>query len=152
MNRVSTFNVMQVFLAILTLAALAALFFAIQQGLLGHPDMQIGGNGSSGHSLRWYQDRIDSELPTAWVLTVPLLAYRISMLLWALWLAIALLRWLRWGWDCFSESSVWKKAPPKPKKKKIVRKRKIAAPAKTMVPRAKIPAQAAPPEKPRGKG
>lgn len=125
----TAFNLMQVVLVLLTLAALGALFFAIQQGLLGHPDMQIGGNGSSGHSLRWYQDRAGSLLPSAWVITVPLLAYRISMLLWALWLAIALLRWLRWGWDCFSESSAWKKAPPKLKKNTVVRKRRVAAPS-----------------------
>lgn len=125
-RNVSSFNLVQVFLVLLTLAALAALFFAIQQGLLGHPDMQIGGNGSNGHSLRWYQDRSDSLLPTAWVITIPLLAYRISMLLWALWLAIALLRWLRWGWECFSESTLWKKAPPK--KKKVLKKRKVQTP------------------------
>jgi hypothetical protein len=104
----TTFNIIQVLLVLITFAALAALFFAIQQGLLGHPDMQIGGNGSSGHTLRWYQDRNVSILPTAWVVSVPLLAYRISMLLWALWLALALLKWLRWGWDCFSDTRTWK--------------------------------------------
>jgi len=30
------------------------------------------------------------------------------MLLWALWLAFSLLRWLRWGWACFSESGIWR--------------------------------------------
>ncbi|AGF78868.1 hypothetical protein UWK_02328 [Desulfocapsa sulfexigens DSM 10523] len=135
-TQTATFNIMQVVLVLLTFAALGALFFAIEQGLLGHPDMQIGGNGSNGHSLHWYQDRADFLLPSAWVITVPLLTYRISMLLWALWLAIALLRWLRWGWDCFSETSTWKKAPPKPKKKPIVRKRRVVTPSgKTAVKR-----------------
>ncbi|RUM43450.1 MAG: hypothetical protein DSY80_05605 [Desulfocapsa sp.] len=120
-KQVIPFNLLQVLLVILTLFALATLFFAIQQGLLGHPDMQIGGNGSSGHRLFWYQDRVNAQLPTAWVFTVPLLVYRIAMLLWALWLAIALLRWLRWGWDCFSSGTTWKKVPPR---KKIVRKPK----------------------------
>jgi hypothetical protein len=120
-KQVISFNLLQVLLVILTLFALGTLFFAIQQGLLGHPDMQIGGNGSSGHRLFWYQDRVDALLPTAWVFTVPLLVYRIAMLLWALWLAMALLRWLRWGWDCFSSGSIWKKAPPR---KKTVRKTK----------------------------
>ncbi len=132
-KQVITFNLIQVFLVILTLFALGTLFFAIQQGLLGHPDMQIGGNGSSGHLLRWYQDRTGTELPTAWVITVPLLAYRIAMLLWALWLAMALLRWLRWGWDCFSSGNSWKAAPPR---KKIIRKTKAKAgspPAKKVI-------------------
>jgi len=123
-TQIAGFNAMQVLLVLLSVAALAALFFAIQKGLLGHPDMQIGGNGSTGHTLRWYQDRSDSLLPVAWVITVPLLAYRISMLLWALWLAMALLRWLRWGWECFSDSAVWKSAPPK--RKILVKKRKKA--------------------------
>jgi len=127
------FNISQVLLVILTLFALGTLFFAIQQGLLGHPDMQIGGNGSSGHILHWYQDRIGSELPAAWIITVPLLAYRIAMLLWALWLAMALLRWLRWGWDCFSSGNSWKTAPPR---NKTVRNTKIKAgspPAKKII-------------------
>jgi len=120
-KQVISFNLLQVLLVILTLLALGTLFYAIQQGLLGHPDMQIGGNGSSGHQLHWYQDRIGTQLPVANVITVPLLVYRIGMLLWALWLAMALLRWLRWGWDCFSSGSSWKVATPR---KKIVRKPK----------------------------
>ena len=135
-SQITTFNIVQVLLVLITLAALASLFFAIQQGLLGHPDMQIGGNGSNGHTLRWYQDRSGSILPTAWVVTVPLLAYRISMLLWALWLAVALLRWLRWGWECFSDGSLWKKAPPK--KKTITKKRRKAAPAAKPVARRQV--------------
>jgi hypothetical protein len=103
------FNLGQVFLVILTLAALGCLFAAIQKGLLGHPDMQIGGNGSTMHVLRWYQDRVNALLPAATVVTVPLLVYRISMLVWALWLAMALLRWLRWGWDCFTRGGGWQK-------------------------------------------
>jgi hypothetical protein len=150
-RQVTTYNIIQVFLAVLTLAALAALFFAIQQGLLGHPDMQIGGNGSTGHTLHWYQDRADSLLPTAWVITVPLFAYRISMLLWALWLAIALLRWLRWGWDCFSDTTVWKKAPPKPKKKKLVRRRKIVAPPGNPAVKRTVTTKPAAPKKPQTK-
>lgn len=34
--------------------------------------------------------------------------YRIAMLAWALWLALALLRWLRWGWSCFSHDGIWR--------------------------------------------
>ncbi len=29
------------------------------------------------------------------------------MLAGALWLALAMLRWLRWGWDCFSYNGIW---------------------------------------------
>ncbi len=121
----TSFNFLQVALVCLSLLAMAALFFAIQQGLLGHPDMQIGGNGSNGHLLRWYQDRADAQLPNAWVISVPLLAYRITMLLWSLWLAMALLNWIRWGWQCFSTVTVWKKVPPRPKKKSMPKRRRV---------------------------
>jgi hypothetical protein len=102
------FDVAQVALVLLTLAAVAALLVSIQVGLLGLPEMQIAGNGSTSHTLRWYQDRADATLPRASVISLPLLAYRIAMLAWALWLAQALLRWLRWGWDCFTSGELWR--------------------------------------------
>jgi hypothetical protein len=42
------------------------------------------------------------------VLSVPIGVYRFLMLAWALWLAIALLKWLPWGWECFSSGGIWK--------------------------------------------
>lgn len=102
------FNLAQVGLVLLTLLALSYLFFAIQQGLLGQPNMQISGNHSYGNLLRWYQDRSTANLPQAWVLSLPLWVYRLLMLGWALWLAFALLRWLRWGWACFSQQGIWR--------------------------------------------
>jgi hypothetical protein len=87
---------------------------AIQAGLLGTPDMQITGNESYGSLLRWYQDRT-TEIPSgARVLWVPLWIYRVAMLAWALWIATALLGWLRWGWASFSAQGVWRARPPKP--------------------------------------
>ncbi|MEN8128613.1 MAG: lysostaphin resistance A-like protein [Pseudomonadota bacterium] len=103
-----TFNTVQLGLVLLTLSALIALFYVVQQGLLGVPEMQIAGNRSYAHELNWYQDRIQNTLPRAWVLSVPLLVYRVLMLAWALWLAFALLGWLRWGWACFSDQGIWR--------------------------------------------
>jgi hypothetical protein len=100
------FNVFQLFLALWTVAALAELVWSVQQGLLGLPEMQIAGNGSSARQLRWYSDAAAAVLPRAWVLSVPLLVYRVAMLAWALWLAQALLRWLRWGWSCFTAGGI----------------------------------------------
>jgi hypothetical protein len=82
--------------------------WSIQQGLLGLPEMQIAGNGSSARLLRWYQDIAGDTLPRAWVISVPLLVYRLAMLAWALWVAQALLRWLRWGWGCFTAGGLWR--------------------------------------------
>jgi hypothetical protein len=104
-----TFDAMQLGLGILTVVAISFLFVSVQQGLLGLPDMQISGNNSNAQSLHWYQDQLAASYPRAWVLSVPLLVYRLLMLAWALWLAFALLGWLRWGWDCFASGELWKK-------------------------------------------
>lgn len=116
------FDALQVFLGGLTLLALACLFASIKRGLLGLPDMQVGGNASTAYELRWYADRIGWTMPRPWVISLPLMVYRLAMLAWALWLAHALLDWLKWGWTCFSTGGVWKPlrapmpdVPPPPK-------------------------------------
>ncbi|MFA5985447.1 MAG: hypothetical protein WC782_15625 [Methylococcaceae bacterium] len=106
------FNALQVLLALLTLMSLGFLFSAVEQGLLGSPQMQIDGNQSTHNNLNWYQDRSGSILPSATVISVPLMVYRLLMLAWSLWLAAALLNWLKWGWACFASDSLWKKAEP----------------------------------------
>jgi hypothetical protein len=102
------FNLVQIGLILLTLAALPALISAVEQGLLGRPEMQIMGNGSNGTLLNWYQDRGGPTLPEVWVCSVPLWIYRALMLAWALWLAFRLLDWLRWGWTGFSSPRFWR--------------------------------------------
>jgi len=102
------FDLMQIALVALTGAALIALLLSINRGLLGAPEMQIAGNGSTAHLLRWYQDRAMAMPAQAWLFSVPVLVYRLAMLAWALWLAQALLRWLRWGWDCFASGELWR--------------------------------------------
>jgi hypothetical protein len=111
----SYFNAMQVGLAFLTLISLILLFMAVKQGLLGSPDMQIAGNHSTTYALKWYQDRSAEILPTAMVISVPLMVYRVLMLMWSLWLAVSLLNWLKWGWECFATETLWKKSLPKKK-------------------------------------
>jgi hypothetical protein len=112
-----TFNMTQIILVAWTAAALIGLYSAIHEGLLGIPNMQISGNGSYDFYLHWTQDRIGSTTPQAWALSLPLFVFRILMLLWALWLAYSLLKWLRWGWKCFGEGGLWRKIR-KPKEKK----------------------------------
>ncbi|MBF6647851.1 hypothetical protein [Methylobacter sp. BlB1] len=107
------FNIMQVTIGLLTLISLSLLFDAVQQGLLGSPEMQITGNQSSAFNLNWYQDRSPSTLPTATLISVPLFVYRLLMLAWSLWLAFALLNWLKWGWKCYSSGGFWRKKPVK---------------------------------------
>lgn len=102
------FDLIQVLLGGMTLLALVCLFASIKRGLLGLPDMQVGGNGSSAYSLRWYADRIGWTMPRPWVVSLPLGVYRLAMLAWALWLAHALLDWLKWGWTCYAAGGLWK--------------------------------------------
>lgn len=109
------FNLTQIALVVLTLVALSALIEAVQQGLLGSPDMQIVGNGSSGGLLNWYQDRGGPVPPEVWVLSVPMWVYRALMLGWALWLAFRLLDWLRWGWEGFSQPRLWRERVKPPR-------------------------------------
>jgi hypothetical protein len=110
-QRVLLFDLGQIVLVGWTLSALVILVYAVQQGLMGTPDMQIQGNGSSSELLQWFDDRTGPVPEQPGVLSVPMLAYRGVMLAWALWLAISLLRWLRWGWLSFSEGGLWKRNP-----------------------------------------
>jgi len=109
------FNVLQVLIGVLTVISLGMLFLAVERGLLGSPDMQIIGNQSSAFNLNWYQDRSSSTLPVATLISVPLIAYRLLMLAWSLWLAVSLLNWLKWGWECFSSNGLWHKSVAKEK-------------------------------------
>lgn len=107
LSRSGWFNAAQAGMVMLTLAAALALLGAVQSTLLGLPQMQIEGNGSSYVSLRWFLDR--GEFPQAQILSVPLWLWRGVMLLWALWLAWSLIGWLKWGWGGFSAGGLWRK-------------------------------------------
>ena len=87
----------------------------IKEGLLGNPEMFIRGNGSSRTVLRWFQPRGGSELPMPCVVSVSVWFYRLLMLAWALWLAVALIRWLKWAWTQFSDGGCWRRSPKKAK-------------------------------------
>ncbi len=105
------FNSMQIGIAILTLTAGVILIISIHQGLLGYPDMQIAGNGSTSYYLSWYNDRVDNALSQPWVLSVSIIWYRALMLAWALWLALAVIRWSKWAWTCYATDGLWKTSP-----------------------------------------
>jgi hypothetical protein len=107
------FNLMQIGIGILTVLAMASLVYAISNGLLGHPDMNIVGNGSSSDLLRWYQDVSDNTLPRAWVYSVSMFAYRVAMLAWALWISFGLVVILKWGWSRFTDPTIWNSSPAK---------------------------------------
>jgi hypothetical protein len=108
------FDLLQVFLAGFTLVTLGILVAVVREGLLGDPEMFIRGNGSSRTYLRWFQPRSGNVLPQPSVVSVSIWFYRFLMLAWALWLAVALIRWLKWAWTQFSEGGCWKRLPRTP--------------------------------------
>ena len=107
------FNLVQILLAFWTLLTLIGLYVAVESGLLGIPDMQISGNGSTSFHLHWTQDRINGIMPRPSVISLPHWMFNLLMLFWSLWLAFNLLKWLRWGWQCFTAGGIWKKPPPR---------------------------------------
>ncbi len=103
-----TFNLAQFGLAALTVIALLCLISAIPQGLLGQPDMHVTGFGSSAHALQWFNDRSTDALPQASAITLPLWVYKVLMLVWALWLANALIGWLRIAFASWTNNGYWR--------------------------------------------
>ena len=113
------FNLIQLGLIMLTALALAALYLAVEKGLLGIPDMQIDGNHSSRNELHWTQDRVATAMPRPWVVHLPQWSYHLLMLFWSLWMAFTLIKWLRWAWTCFSKDMVWRKVTVWRRPKKV---------------------------------
>lgn len=101
------FKVLQLSLFALSVIALIALITTLPDGLLSSPDMHIVGRNSYSSSFYWYQDYSDSAFPSAWVISLPLWCYKLVILVWALWLAASLMKWLRWGWRQLSVHGLW---------------------------------------------
>jgi hypothetical protein len=83
--------------------------------------MNILGNGSSAYLLRWYHDVSGPVLPRTWMVSIPMWAYRVAMLAWALWVSFWLINILKWGWVRFCTPMLWSKVQwrkPKPKTQK----------------------------------
>lgn len=127
------FNLIQILLVVLTLVAASALVFAIQTGLLGSPDLHVTGSGSSAHQLHWFHDQTSSELPVGVSYSLPMWLYRLVMLLWAFWLAWALVGWLRWGLRQFTAQAVWRP---------IFKRKPVVATVDAATPAAENPSQA----------
>jgi len=105
----SLVNSLQVLLVLLTIISLGVLVAVVSEGLLGRPEMFIRGNGSYQNLLQWFQPRSGQALPQPMVISTSVWVYRFLMLVWALWLASALLRWLTLGWQAFAKGGYWRK-------------------------------------------
>lgn len=101
------YNLRQVALGVLTVAALGALLAAVPQGLLATPDMRIEQVDPGSPGLHWFVDRTVSALPQPFVISVSLWWYKLAMLLWALWLSFAVTHWVKWAWGVFVRDGLW---------------------------------------------
>jgi hypothetical protein len=106
-SRAWLYDLGQLVLVGLTIAALAVLAEAVRVGLLRAPNMHIMGNDSHASMLRWYQDRAAAILPEPFMFSLPILVYRLAMLAWALWLALSCVRWAGWAWSSFKQHDLW---------------------------------------------
>ena len=106
-------NLTQLALLFITFLAAGALYDALHTGLLVRPDMQVQGAGSSDLLLNWYVDRTSGQLPTPSIVSVPLWIYRALMLVWALWLARTMMRYLPWAFSAYSAGGLWKRSEKK---------------------------------------
>lgn len=102
------FDGLQLGVVVLTVAAALALIAAIPYGLLGSPDMHVAGQGSTPSQLRWFADQTESSLPVGSAISAPMWIYRVLMLAWALWLANAVVGWLRWALRAWMAGGYWR--------------------------------------------
>lgn len=101
------FKLLQASLFALSIIALFALIMTLPNGLLSSPDMHIVGPNTYSDNFYWYQDYSPADFPSAWVISLPLWCYKAVILVWSLWLAASLMKWLRWSWQQLSYRGLW---------------------------------------------
>jgi hypothetical protein len=107
------FDIVQLFILLLTLMAIGALYGAAHTNLVLDIDMQVDGYGSTNNALRWYSDRVVDALPAPAIVSVPEIVFRVVTFLWALWAVQLIVRSARWGWRSFSTDGWWKFPTPR---------------------------------------
>jgi len=111
------FNAVQLVLVAWGVLVGMVLFDAVKAGLLGVPDMQIAGNGSTPTLLHWTVDRVAGAFPEPAVWTLPVWTFRLVMLAWSLWLALKVVGWVLWAGESLREGGFWMKKPKKEREK-----------------------------------
>ena len=105
------YNAVQLALVAATIAVVGVLIYVVGEGLLGNPEMFIAGNNSTRTQLQWFQARSGTLLPSCGCVSVSIWWYRFLMLLWALWLAVSVLRWLATAWKAFGSGDYFRPFP-----------------------------------------
>ena len=99
----------QCLFALLSVVTIFALVLTVPRALLGQPQMEVFGLGSSAHEFFWFNDQTDGTLPVPWIFSLPLWVYHLLMVGWGFWLAFALVRWVRTAWAAISQPILWPK-------------------------------------------
>ncbi|MDD4556930.1 MAG: hypothetical protein PHE89_06375 [Alphaproteobacteria bacterium] len=104
-------KLIQIIIPCLTFIFVFSLFKGIYNGLLGHWNMKIVGDSvqaaASYVKLGWYQDAVMGELPSPKVFSLPVWVYRLVMVVWATWLSISFVKWMKWGFKAYTKDENW---------------------------------------------
>ena len=105
------FNGVQIVLAAFAIIAITSLVFSgIRYGFLSSPDMGVVGADSGGSAFSWFRDQTRGPLPQPLVISAPLWLYKALIFAWAVWIAVALTRWIRVAWDGWTHGGFWRGA------------------------------------------
>jgi hypothetical protein len=103
------YNAVQLVLAVFTVATVLTLVFSgIRNGLLANPDMHIAAANLPYAGYTWFQDQTRGAIEGPTIISVPMWVYRGLFFAWALWMAFALVRWLRWAFDAWKSGGHWR--------------------------------------------
>jgi hypothetical protein len=103
------YNAVQVVLAVFTLITLVTLVFSgIRNGLLAAPDMHIAASHGTWDPYSWFVDQTSGAIEGPTLISLPIWTYRLLFFAWALWMAFALVRWLRWAFNAWKSGGVWR--------------------------------------------
>jgi hypothetical protein len=103
------YNFVQVVLAVFTFVAILTLVFSgIRNGLLANPDMHVESHSYSNGDYAWFLDQTRGAIEGPTLISAPIWIYRVLFFAWALWMAFALVRWLRWGFNAWKSGGLWR--------------------------------------------
>ncbi len=96
----AVFNLTQVFLFFGAFPVILIAGFCVSKGLTGNPGMLISNaENYPGSRLAWFEPKSEGPLPVAGFFSVSVWWFRGLMMLWTLWLAWKLLRWIPMAWS-----------------------------------------------------
>jgi hypothetical protein len=106
------YNSVQVVLAVFTFVTIVTLVFSgIRNGLLAQPDMHVEASYGGWDMYSWFVDQSRGVVEGPTLISVPMWVYRGLFFAWALWMAFALVRWLRWAFNAWKAGGLWRSKP-----------------------------------------